>query len=227
MIIELILKNLINQIFFLLSILLILFFTFEIIPILIKKQNTIKKNFSDLLKYQLLRGLYTLFLGTFLAFLFFYTKINFGIFDITHLSIFSQVIIIYFCGELTIYTAHLIAHKYRVLVLSKAHSFHHTITTDMEWVNSRKEHYFVLSLFTFVFCLLFYVIFKSSTISHLVVIATYFALNAFSHYRLPISLPVLNQVFLFPGDHLKHHTERSGPYGVTLSLFDTIFNTRK
>lgn len=216
-----------NQILLITVILITLFFIFEIIPLFFNKKNTIISNLKDFFNYQLVRGFYTIIFGFIVAALFFYTKINIGIFNITNLSTLSQVLILYFFIELTIYTAHLLSHKYKILLLSKSHMFHHTIKDNLEWVNARKEHYFVLSLFTFVFCLFFFVIFKSSNTSHAIVIFLYFLLNAFSHYRIPVTVPVLDQIFLFPKDHLTHHTQRSGPYGVTLSLFDTIFNTRK
>lgn len=220
-------KSTILQLISLSIILFLLFIIFEIIPLFFGIKNTIKSNLTDFIKYQVIRGIYTISLGIFFIVLFFYIKINFGLINITNFSTFSQVIILYFCSEFIIYIAHLLAHKYKIPILSKAHSFHHTLTTNMEWVNSRKEHYFVLTLFTFIFCLFFFVIFKSSNISHSIVIALYFLLNAFSHYRIPMSIPVLDQILLFPKDHLRHHTERSGPYGVTLSLFDSIFNTRR
>ncbi len=204
-----------------------LFVLFEIVPLLFGARIRIRENWRDFIRYQVGSSVYiTTMMVPFILLIFYLLHLQQTLFNITHYSLFSQVLILYFCAELTIYGAHMAAHKYRVPILSKAHAFHHTITTDMDWVNSRKEHLFVISLFATVYCLFFFVVFKSSNLSHLVVTSLYVFFNAFSHFRIPFTLQYFDQVFLFPKDHLKHHTRLGGPYGVTLSLFDTIFNTR-
>lgn len=203
-----------------------MFSVFEIIPIFFGFKSTIKQNILDFFRFQVLRGVFSISIGTCFVLFFIFFRINIGIINLYSLPIIIQVPIIYILAELVIYTFHLLSHKYKVPLLSKAHMFHHTITRDIQWTNSRKEHLFVLSLFSFVFCVLFYVIFSTSIISRLIVVIIYFFLNALSHFRILFSIPYLDKVFLFPKDHIIHHTERSGPYGVTLSIFDTIFNTR-
>ncbi len=210
----------------LLLILIILFIIFEVIPLLLNKENTIKKNFTDLIRYQLLRSVFGIFVGGGLLLLLLLTPIKKGLIDITIFSTFSQVIILYFCIELVVYCAHMLSHKYKIVLLSKSHAFHHEIKDDLQWVNSRKEHLLIIGFFVTVFVIFNFVIFKSSNLSHSIVSAAYLSLNALSHFHIPFSVKFLDQIFLFPKDHLIHHTKRSGPYGVTLSLFDTIFNTR-
>ncbi len=204
-----------------------LFIIFELIPIYFNKENTIIKNLPDLITYQVFRNIISAFLGGFILMILLLTPLPRGIFDITHFSTFSQVIILYFCIEFFVYLGHLLAHKYKVPLFSKAHHFHHQTTYNLQWVNSHKEHFLVIGMFLFFFCMFYFIVFISSNLSHTIVGALYLTLNAFSHFHIPISIPILDQIFLFPKDHLRHHTERSGPYGVTLSLFDTIFNTRK
>ncbi len=217
----------ITQIIFLILWIIFLFLIFECIPLLFGAKNTIKKNFHDFLIYQLVRGLYTVTVGAIFVFCIFQFNVNKGLVNISHLSHISQAIIIYFFSELVIYLAHMYAHKRKIPIITKAHQFHHTITNDMEWVNSRKEHLIIITLFMLIFTIFCFVVFNSSNISHIFVTTTYLLLNSFSHYRKPITIKYLNQIFLFPGEHIKHHTlYKNGPYGVTLSIFDTIFNTR-
>jgi hypothetical protein len=214
-----------KQLGFLFLNLLFCFFVFEIIPLFFGYKNTIKKNLNEFFKYQLLRGIYAFTLGAFVTVLIFKGGFNLGIFDITHLSILSQVIILYFCSEFLIYLAHMGAHKIKIPVLSNAHKFHHTVKEDLQWVNSRKEHLFSISLFVLVFCFFFFIFFKSSPTAHLICTHLFIFWLAFTHFKIPLILRPLGYIFLLPGDHVRHHTKRSGPYGVTLSLFDTIFNT--
>lgn len=206
----------------------VLFFAFETLPSILGIQAKYKKNFKDFLRFQLLRGLY----ATVLGFSFIYVFIQIGIFggfiSIYGLSTFEQVVVQYFIIELCIYTAHLLAHKYNLPLITRAHGFHHETKEDMDWVNSKKEHLLVIGLFVLIFMSVFFVLFKSSNISHVIVILCYTFLNALTHYRIHFTIPILDFIFLFPKDHYNHHTiRRSGPYGVTLSIFDTIFNTRK
>lgn len=222
-----ILQGCLLQIGALIFITLFLFSLFELLPIYLGKENTIKKNAHDLLTYQIKRNIISSFLGGLILVALFLTPLPRGIINITHFSTFSQVIILYFCIEFFVYLGHLLAHKFKIPFLSKAHGFHHQTTTNLQWVNSHKEHFLVIGMFLFFFCIFYFIIFKSTNLSHTIVGALYLTLNAFSHFHIPISLRFFDQVFLFPKDHLRHHTERSDPYGVTLSLFDTIFNTRK
>lgn len=204
-----------------------LLFLFEIVlPPLFGVQARIRENMHDFLYYQFGRSIFALVFGILIVTGYFFLDIRMGLVDITHLSLLSQVIILLFCSELCIYVAHMGAHKYRIPILSRAHAFHHTVTTDMDWTNSRKEHLFVLAFFMGVYTFFFFVVFQSSSASHVVTTTLYLVLNALSHYRVHFSWKYLDQIFLFPRDHFRHHTERSGPYGVALSLFDTIFDTR-
>lgn len=206
---------------------LFLFVIFEILPLLFGAKSTIQKNFKDFLLYQVGRGTYAVLVGGIFVYIYFHYHLNIGFIDISNLPHISQAIIIYFFAELCIYFAHMSAHVYNTPIIAKAHRFHHTVKSDLEWVNAKKEHLVVIALFMFVFTSMCYIIFKSSGIAHLLVTSTYLFLNSFSHYHKPFSIPYLDYIFLFPKDHLRHHTERiSGPYGVTLSLFDTLFNTR-
>ncbi len=211
-----------------LSFVCILFFIYEIIPLFFGMKSTIQKNSYELFRFELTRAIFAITIGTLFFTLF--TLAGFGrdkgFFDITQFSIFSQVIILYFCIELTVYLLHFAAHTCRIPILSLAHGFHHTITTELQWVNSRKEHLFVISLFVLIFSIFFCIIFQTSRIVYPVVTATFLLLNSFSHFGIPFSIKLLDRIFLFPQDHLRHHTKRGGPYGVTLSLFDTILNTR-
>lgn len=205
-----------------------LFVVFEYIPLLFWNiPQKIKSNFKDFILYHIGRGVYSVMIG----FVCIYGYIKLGIFgqgiDIGHLTIVSQVILLYLCIEFVIYCSHMCAHKYKIPFLTRAHSFHHQTTSDMDWVNSKKEHFFVISLFVIIFTLFFFVIFNASSAAKTLTLGVYVFLNSLSHYRIRFSIPILDQIFLFPKDHYTHHTvRRSGPYGVTLSLFDTIFNTR-
>lgn len=222
-----ILKGCLSQLNGLIIITIILFILFELLPLYFGVKNTIKKNMSDLLTYQILRNIISIFLGGAILGLLFLTPLPRGLYDLTHFSTFSQVIILYFCIEFFVYLGHFLAHKFKIPLLSKAHGFHHQTTTNLQWVNSHKEHFLVIGLFLFFFCIFYFFVFRSSILSHTIVGALYLTLNAFSHFHKPVSIPFLDQIFLFPKDHLRHHTKRGGPYGVTLSLFDTIFDTRE
>lgn len=203
-----------------------LFILFEIIPLFFGVKSTILKNFPDLLRYQIYRAFIVRLIG--IVILISILLLPFGKywFDLREFSLFSQIIILYFFIEFFVYLGHMSAHKYKAPFLTKAHSFHHETKEDLQWVNSAKEHYFVKSLFLIIFCFIYYVVFHSSNEARVIVTAAYLTLNAFSHYHIPFSIPLLNQIFLFPKEHRRHHTDYSGPYGVTLSLFDTLFNTR-
>lgn len=202
------------------------FVLFELVPLPFGITNTIKKNLPDLFRFQIWRGIYAQAIGVFVLLIILYLSLAGGVIDLRGEPLIAQVLITYLSIDFTIYLAHLFVHRYRVPLLSKAHGFHHTITTDMEWVNSRKEHVLILGLFATVFSVFLYAVYRSSPMVVPVDIALFLLLNAFSHYNKPVTIPYLDQVFLFPKDHLRHHTQRSGPYGVTLSLFDTIFGTR-
>ncbi len=204
-----------------------LFFLFEfVVPFIFGIQSKVRENWRDFLRYQFGRSVFSLTTAFVIMAFFYGTNMRMGIVNITQFSLFSQVVILFFCSELVIYIAHMTAHRYHVPLLTKAHRFHHSITTDMDWVNSRKEHLFVIGLFMFVYCFFFFVIFRSSSASHIITTSLYISLNALSHFRTLFSMKYFDQVFLFPKDHSRHHMRRGGPYGVTLSLFDTIFDTR-
>lgn len=211
---------------FLVAIGLLVFFEF-ILPLLFGIPHRLRKNFGEFVWFQVGRSLFALIFATAIILIFVVSDIPMGWISLMHLSLFSQVLILLFFSELVIYGAHLAAHKYPIPLLSRAHRFHHTVTTDMDWTNSRKEHLFVISLFMLVYCLFFFVVFRSSSIAHVITTSLYLFLNALSHYRVHFTFPVIDQVLLFPKDHYRHHTERSGPYGVALSIFDTIFATRR
>ncbi len=204
-----------------------LFLIFEgFLPVVFGTQRKIRENMHDFVYYQFGRSVFALVFGILMVVLYVSFDVKMGLIDITQFSLFSQVLILFFCSEFCIYVAHMGAHKYRIPLLTRAHAFHHTVTTDMDWTNSRKEHLFVLAFFMAVYTFFFFVVFQSSSNSHVVTTTLYLLLNALSHYRVHFSWKYLDQVFLFPRDHFRHHTERSGPYGVALSLFDTIFGTR-
>ena len=199
---------------------------FEVVPVCLGRKSTLKKNLPDLARFHVVRGMVLLILGVTLPFLFFFMGIAHGIIDISYLPRFLQIVVLYLFSEFWIYLSHRSAHRYMIPILSKAHRFHHTTTTDLEWVNSKKEHYFVLILFLMVFEVTFFIVFHSSKGVFPVTLGLYLILNAFSHFEVPISIKYLDKVFLFPKDHLRHHTRKGGPYGVTLSVFDSIFKTR-
>jgi sterol desaturase/sphingolipid hydroxylase (fatty acid hydroxylase superfamily) len=203
-----------------------LFITFEIIPLFFSEKSTIVKNLPDLFKYHIYRGILIRIMGIIIIISFSLVPFKKNWVDISFFSLFSQVIILYFFVEFFIYLGHMLVHKYKIPILSKAHSFHHETKEDLQWVNSSKEHIFVIFLFLLIFSFIFYILFKSSDTAKILVSFVFLAFNAFSHYRLPISIPYLDQIFLFPKDHRRHHMKYGGPYGVTLSLFDTLFNTR-
>lgn len=207
-------------------ILAVFFFLFEILPLFFGVQSTIRKNLPDLFRFQVLRHIYVQAVGGLFFFLVVYFHLHGGALDITGHPLWVQVIVTYLCIDFVIYFAHYMVHNYRVPLFSKAHRFHHTIHDDLQWVNSRKEHTLVLALFAFVFVFVQYVVFKASPWVVPINVFLFLLFNAFSHYHVPITVPVLDQIFLFPKHHKNHHVQRSGPYGVTLSLFDTIFGTR-
>ena len=204
---------------------LLVFFEF-VLPFFFGVSNRLRQNFREFLWFQVGRSLFALIFATAVILVLVLSDIPMGWISLLHFSVFSQVLILLFFSELVIYGAHLAAHRYQVPLLSRAHRFHHTVTTDMDWTNSRKEHLLVISLFMLVYCLFFFVVFRSSSAAHVITTSLYLFLNAFSHYRVHFTLPFVDQIFLFPKDHYRHHTERSGPYGVALSLFDTLFATR-
>lgn len=203
------------------------FVAFEIVPLVWNVKSTIRKNLPDLGKYQLLLGAYVQIAGLVILAVLIYLKVPFGNIDIRELPIIAQVIITYLCIDFFIYIAHFLVHRYRIPLLSRAHGYHHSITTDLQWVNSRKEHPIILALFASVFVLFLYVVFKVSPATSIIVISLGLFLNAFSHFHIPFAIPYLDKFFLFPREHHQHHTIRdSGPYGVTLTIFDTLFGTR-
>ncbi len=198
---------------------------FELIPFIFKRNGTFQ--IKDFFNFQVLRGAYTASLIIFLLFVFLYFQIPLGFISLEHLPFLVQGIIIYLIIDAIIYFCHLSAHKYRIPFISKAHKFHHSVTHDMDWTNARKEHYLILTLFTMIFFIVLFMVFQTTVAVRLFVISAYLTLLSFSHFRIPVSVPYLDKFFLFPKDHLRHHTERSGPYGTSLSIFDTIFKTRK
>lgn len=206
--------------------LLLLIFLFEILPLVFGVRSSFKKNFSDFIHFQFLRGIFSI---TLLLVFFVGIKkfgINEGYIDITGLSDVVQAVILFVYAEFFIYICHRGAHVFKIPLITKAHKFHHTVTSDLDWINARKEHNLIISLFVFIFSALFFIVFKSSPMSHSITLALFLILLSFSHYKVPISVPYLDKVFLFPRDHRRHHTQRSGPFGVSLSLFDTLFGTR-
>lgn len=204
----------------------LLFFVFEVIPGIFGIKSKIKENFRDFLKYQVGIGIYAVTVWFLLVIAIYSLNFDVGFFDISSLPIIIQTTVLFVCSEFFIYLFHFCAHKYKIPFLSKAHHFHHSVTTDMDWVNGRKEHLFVITLFMAVFAVVFLIIFKSSNQAHVLTTTTYIFLNAFSHYRIPVTVFGFDKIFLFPKHHFQHHTSNSGPYGVTLSIFDTIFGTR-
>lgn len=219
--------HLVRNDFIQLGIILAIFFAiFEIVPTFFGVPSTIKKNMPDLFRFQVMRHVYVQAVGAAFFFLVIYFHLHGGALDIRNRSLMIQVLVTYLSIDFVIYIAHFMVHNYRVPLFSKAHRFHHTVTDDLQWVNSRKEHVLVLALFAFVFVFVLYVVFRASTIVIPIDIFLFLLFNAFSHYHLPITVPYLDRVFLFPKHHKNHHVQRSGPYGVTLSLFDTIFGTR-
>lgn len=153
-----------------------------------------------------------------------YTK---SLSDISHMNLILQIIIMSIFLDFLTYTLHYLVHRYNIPVLSKAHSFHHRITDDMDWVNARKESIIIMILFTVLSTFVLRTLFESSPIAVSIVVNLFLILSLFSHYRIHISIPYLDYIFLFPKDHFKHHTIRgSGPYGLHLTIFDTIFNTK-
>ena len=206
---------------------LLAFICFEITPIVLGKQQKISENFLDLIVYQFGMSIVSLFFGIIILVFMKATNFDLQILDIRSLPTIIQVSIVYLVSEFFIYLAHMGAHKWKIPLVSNAHKFHHRVTDNMEWVNSKKENPFIVFLFVLVFCLVFYIIFHTGTLTKLLSINIFIFLQALSHYREKFSLPILNKFFLFPKDHFRHHTERSGPYGVTLSIYDTIFSTRR
>lgn len=215
-----------NDLIQLAGILAVFFVIFEIAPTFFGVPSTIKKNLPDFFRFQVLRHIYVQAVGAAFLFLVVYFHLHGGALDIRAHALWLQVVVSYLCIDFVIYFAHYMVHNYRVPLFSKAHRFHHTVTDDLQWVNSRKEHVLVLALFAFVFVFVLYVVFRADPVVVPIDIFLFLLFNAFSHYHLPITVPYLDQIFLFPKHHKNHHTQRSGPYGVTLSLFDTIFGTR-
>lgn len=213
------------QITILCAINLLAFLLFEILPISLKKENTISKNFKDLIIYQFGMSFLSLLFGIVIYLLF--LKFNFikGYFDITDLNIFLQIFVVYLMSEFIIYMFHLVAHKWKIPLISKSHLFHHMVTEDLQWVNSKKEHPFIVFLFVLVFCFVFYTIFKTDFLVKIICINTFVFLQALSHFRIPFTVKYLEWFFLLPESHHKHHKQRGGPYGVSLSIFDNIFGT--
>ena len=213
-----------KELFFLTLFLLFSFVFFEIIlKSLLRNREAPIFSFKDLLLFQLLGPSINLIFGLIFTVVIFLTNLNLGLFNISSLHILFQIIILYLSVEFIIFLAHRLSHKKNFLGLYQYHKYHHSITKNMDWVNSRKESLIVSSLFVIVFCLVFYVLFKSSQMSNIVVVVLYLFLNNLSHYRYPFSIKYLDKIFLFPKEHQIHHLNNSGPYGVTLSLFDTIF----
>lgn len=203
-----------------------LFVIFEIIPILFLKQNTIYLNIKEFFQHQFLRGFFCTIIFLVYFYIFHIFQLPMHKFDITHLPLLVQYIITYLLIDLVLYSSHFFSHHHKIIFISKAHKFHHTVTSNLQWVNARKESYGLLALYVFVFFFFYHILFNSAGYSHIMVTATYITLLSFSHFRIPFTIPYLDKVFLFPKDHLRHHTDRSGPYGTSLSLFDTIFGTR-
>lgn len=204
-----------------------LFFLFEILPLLFGAKNTIRKNLHDLFVYNLARVVIVHSMGIGIILLLFLVPVEKQIIDLTHFSTLSQSVILYFCIELLIYGGHRAAHRYKVPFITKAHGFHHKIKDNLQWVNSKKESLIVIFLFLVVFCFFYYIAFKTNSLAKIIVAVSYLTLNSFSHFHTPFTIPYLNYIFLFPKEHKEHHIQFGGPYGVSLSLFDTLFNTRK
>lgn len=205
----------------------IAFLLFEIVPIILKKGNTISKNFNDLLSFQFGMSIFSIIFGTIILVAFYKFGFVTEIINIKNLPILLQVIIVYLTAEFFIYISHLSAHKFRIPLVSKSHYFHHSVTDDVQWVNSKKEHPFIIFLFILVFNFVFYAIFATDTIVKILCVNIFIFLQALSHFRIPIKIKYLDKIFLFPHDHHKHHQNRTGPYGVSLIIFDTIFDTKK
>lgn len=203
------------------------FFTaFEVFPLFLGFPNTIRKNVTDMLRFHVLRTAVLMVFAIALQITFAFFRLNKGFIGITGFPVAAQVLVIYLCSEFFIYMFHFFSHTYKVPLLSKTHAFHHSISSDMDWINSKKEHYLVLCLFVCVFSLFFFVVFRASKEARLIAASLYIFFTTFSHFRIPLSVRYLDKIFLFPKDHLRHHTKRGGPYGITLSLFDTLFGTR-
>jgi hypothetical protein len=171
-------------------------------------------------------SIFSILFGALISVAFFTLHLNLGIFDIRGLSIFAQIFLVYMLAEFMIYASHLGAHKLKIPLVSKSHLFHHTITHDVQWVNSKKEHPFIIFLFILVFCFVFYTVFNTAPIVKILTVNIFIFLQALSHFRIPIGSKHLGWFFLLPKDHHRHHQNRTGPYGVSLSIFDTIFKTR-
>jgi sterol desaturase/sphingolipid hydroxylase (fatty acid hydroxylase superfamily) len=199
---------------------------FEFVPLLLMRRNTLVRNFPDFFRFHLARGAALIMIGTAFPFLYYALGLRHGLVEMRHLPLIVQVIVLYLCAEFCIYWSHRIAHRRKLPLLSKAHRFHHEIVEDLEWVNGKKEHFLVLSLFAAIFSIVFFVLFEASSLARSLTLGLYLVLNALSHFGVPFRIPYVDHIFLFPADHRRHHTARSGPYGVTLSLFDTIFDTR-
>jgi hypothetical protein len=214
------------QLAFLLIVNSIAFLFFEILPILYGEREKISDNFKDLLLYQFGMSVLSLIFGILIYMTLHYFGLDLGFLNISSTSVYIQVPFVYLFAEFFIYLSHLGAHKLRIPLISKYHKFHHKITNDMDWVNSKKEHPVVIFLFVLVFSIVFYVFFRTDFLTKVLVVNIFIFLQAISHYRYHFSLFYFDKFFLFPKDHFDHHTKRSGPYGVTLSIFDTIFGTR-
>jgi len=214
------------QIFYLILVNTIAFICFELVPLLTKKSNTISRNFNELITYQFGMSILSLIFGFLIFSILKVSNFDIGLIDISSIPSYLQIFTIYMVAEFLIFLSHLSAHKLRIPIISKSHMFHHKITDNMEWVNSKKEHPFIIFLFILVFCFVFYVLFRTDMISKILAVNIFIFLQALSHYSGKFTVPYIDKFFLFPKDHYNHHTKRSGPYGVTLSIYDTIFKTR-
>lgn len=215
-----------SQIVAFLGLTILLYLFFEILPVAIGRKSAVRKNLSAFVRFHIVRGGFVVAIGAALPFIFYVFGVRAGAFDLRSLPLYLEIVILFLAAEFFIYWLHRMAHRRRLPFISNAHRFHHQVRADLEWVNSKQEHFLVLALFALVFGTLFFVIFTTTKEARTVTAGLYLVLNAFSHYSAPISVPYLDHFFLFPKDHRRHHTERTGPYGITLSIFDTIFGTR-
>ena len=153
-----------QQISVLILINLLAFVFFEIFPLILKKENTIAKNFNDLLLYQFGMSIFSIVFGVLIFFGFYKVGLVKEFINLRDLPLFVQVVIVYLTAEFFIYASHLSAHKLKIPLVTKSHYFHHTVTDDLQWVNSKKEHPFIIFLFILVFNFVFYTIFGTSTL---------------------------------------------------------------
>lgn len=201
-------------------------FIYEIIPYLFGVKSEIKRNVKDIF-YTIGISVYTTVFGILLIFI--YTKFDLpkGLIQIDHVPLYLQVAIIVISTDFFTYIFHRTVHKRYIPIFSKAHMFHHEISKNMDWANGRREHIYIMSAITVFSSIVFYFLYSGDPIANLLAFHVLLFLALFSHYRVLISIPVLDKVLLFPKDHYKHHNVyESGPYGIHTSLFDTIFGTR-